>query len=77
MPPEARMTIQEAAILWGVSYTTVRKWIAQGRVAAEKHGRDWAILQRDRPEKLQRGTLGAARFRWHRGAEKPPTAAGE
>lgn len=57
------LTINEAAELWGVSRTTVRKWIAHGRVRYERRGggesRAAAILifQRDRPKRLAPGSL--------------------
>jgi len=70
-PTPVSLTVSEAAALWGVSYTVVRKWIAQKRVRAEKHGRDWWILQRERPEKLTRGGLtDEQRAAWNTGAKK-------
>ena len=57
------LTINEAAVLWGVSRTTVRKWIAHGRVRYERRGGGEAraaavlIFQRERPKRLAPGSL--------------------
>jgi len=68
-----RLTLREAAAAWGVSYTTVRKWVRQGRVKAEKVGRDWWILQTARPARLPRGGLtDAQRAGWNTGAGRKP-----
>lgn len=50
-------TVAQAAQAWGVSVTTVRKYILQGRVACEKVSRDWIILDDTRPTRLSPGEL--------------------
>jgi excisionase family DNA binding protein len=44
------LTTQQAAKLWGVKEITVIKWIKRGKLKAEKHGRDWAIPEQDKPK---------------------------
>lgn len=48
-----------------VSYTTVRKWIAQRRIEAERdvHG-VWHIFSKKRPERQPKGALGEAALNW-------------
>jgi excisionase family DNA binding protein len=41
------LTISEAAERLGLSIAMVRRYCADGKLAAQKIGRDWAILQRD------------------------------
>lgn len=68
-PAPTRMTTYEAAEKWGVSYTVVRKWIAQGRVKAEKFGHVVVVLQEDRPPKLKSGGLSPEqRAAWNPGS---------
>ncbi len=43
------MTTTEAAKKWGISRKRVIALIASDRVQAEKRGRDWWILQTDKP----------------------------
>jgi excisionase family DNA binding protein len=43
------ITTAQAAQQWGVSARMVQHWIEQGRIPAQKFGRDWMI-----PEDAQR-----------------------
>jgi len=46
--PQGRLlTISETAERLGLSISMVRRYCADGKLAAQKIGRDWAILQRD------------------------------
>ncbi len=46
--PQGRLlTIAEAAERLGLSVTMVRRYCADGKIPAQKIGRDWAILWRD------------------------------
>lgn len=64
-PPDVKLplTINEFAILHGVSRTTVRKWIARGQLKYERRGGGEAraaavlIFQRERPKRLAPGSL--------------------
>lgn len=52
-------TLKEAAQDWGVSYTVVKKWLAQGRLPqATRAGKIWLIpLDLPRPPPLEKGEL--------------------
>lgn len=39
------MTLHEAAALLGLSVSTLRNQVANGRLAARKHGRDWWVTE--------------------------------
>lgn len=67
-------TITEAAAAWGVSVTTVRKWILQGRLHVQRMGkRGWLILDEDRPAPCAPGSLSeTARKRWCYGKKYRP-----
>ena len=43
--PAKRLTVPEAAKLLGLSTARVRALCAQGRIAADKVGRDWIIAE--------------------------------
>jgi excisionase family DNA binding protein len=43
VPPDALLTAQEVARQLGVADKTIRRWIAEGRLPAEKHGAVYAI----------------------------------
>lgn len=43
VPPDALLTAQEVARQLGVADKTIRRWIADGRLPAEKHGTVYAI----------------------------------
>jgi len=67
-------SVKEAADTWGVSPTTVRKWISQGRVLARKVGSSLVVLSPERPEPLRPGGLSPeARARWNYGSGYKPT----
>lgn len=63
------MTIAQASRAWGVSITTVRKWLAQDRLrvveyynglASGRSGKEpllIMILDKERPEPVEPGTL--------------------
>ena len=44
------LTVYEAAEHLGLSHQRVRQLIEQGRIPAQKVGRDWVILERDLEE---------------------------
>ena len=71
------MSMQEAAESWGVSYSTVRKWLAQGRIFAKRGGRTIIILSEERPERVHPGDLTpASRAQWDYGRGYRPGAKG-
>lgn len=41
------MTLTEAAALLGVTAATLRQQIANGKLRATKHGRDWQVTPRE------------------------------
>jgi excisionase family DNA binding protein len=41
------MTLLEAAALLGVTAATLRQQIANGKLRATKHGRDWWVMARE------------------------------
>ncbi len=41
------MTTQQAAERLGTTRRVVQRWIQQGRLTAEKNGRDWYITEAD------------------------------
>jgi len=47
MPQGRLLTISETAKRLGLSLAMVRRYCADGKLPAQKIGRDWAILQRD------------------------------
>lgn len=63
------MTIAQASRAWGVSITTVRKWLGQDRLRVVEYHNDLAsgrsgkepllimILDKERPEPVEPGTL--------------------
>ena len=71
--PTHSYTIREYAEIVGVSYTTVRKWIAQGRVPVGRHGGMYKVLTDQRPPPLAGGELNAeSRQRWNYGRRYTP-----
>lgn len=67
-------SVKEAAEAWGVSITTVYKWIGQKRIKTKKIGRSWIVLSKDRPEPLTRGDLTPKqRAGWDYGTAYVPT----
>ena len=72
---QVRLTIREYADTVGVSYTTARKWIAQGRIPVQRLGAMYVVLTNQPPEKLHGGELNAeARARWCYGRRYRPGA---
>lgn len=66
-----RMTTTEAARRWGVIPRRVLQWIAEGRVKAERVGRDWLIPTTERkPEPLPRGPRGYPGYKSRSGASR-------
>lgn len=67
------MSMQEAATAFGVSYTTIRKWVAQGRLETQQVGRSVVVLSTTAPEPIAPGTLPSAnRAAWNYGRRYRP-----
>ena len=64
------MTVAEAAASLGIAPATLRQQIANGRIRATKHGRDWWIPRRE-VERYRRENLGRPGRPSHRPA--PPS----
>jgi len=47
------MSVEEAAVAWGLAAGTVKNYCAQGKVQARKIGRDWAI-EKNQPNPSQK-----------------------
>lgn len=60
-------TLKQAAEIWGVAYTTVRRLVLQKRVKARRLGRAWMIWQVERPPPAPPGSLTfEQRAGWYR-----------
>lgn len=69
------LTLAEFARAHGVSYTTARKWLAQGRIEAKRVGRIYLVTSTERPPPLEPGELSAfQRRQWNYGRYKPKGA---
>lgn len=75
--PPLPWTISEAARIWGVSRSVVKKLVAQNRVKHERRGggatraQAVLILQTGRPPRLAHGALlPSQREGWNRGRKK-------
>jgi len=60
------LTVYDVAERLGLSHQRIRQFIAQGRLPAEKVGRDWVITEND----LERADLSDPRQRYN----KPPAS---
>jgi excisionase family DNA binding protein len=50
--PEEQLTLPQVAHLLGLNPSTIRLWVSEQRLPAERVGRRWMVLRRDLEEML-------------------------